>query len=237
MKGDVLRPCITRRKPMTTWTIRRLLMLTLVALVATLGACAPADEYDEAEDATATETDQYGAEEGIEDGETEGYGTDETGTEVAAAGEVEWGTWDEWDADADAELTREEFDAGFEAAWDWDVDGDGVAGPDEVSDNFWDLFDGNDDDLIDETEYADGQERFEAGAELGAFADADTDGDGHLGRTEYDEWLNESAWDGVWDTDDDGVVGGDELADTFWDWFDLNDDNLIDESEFEQVTA
>lgn len=223
---------------MTSWTIRRLLMLTLVGLVATLGACAPDDEYGEAEDATVAGTDEYGEEYGADEGlETEGYGTDEAGTEMAAAGEAGWGTWDEWDVDANAELTREEFDQGLQANLDLDVESDAEVTADEVSDDFWVLVDASGDDRIDETEFAEGRERFQAGAEWGTLADFDTDGDGHLSRTEYDEWLNESAWDGVWDTNDDGVVGRNELADTFWAWFDLNDDDRVDETEWEQATA
>lgn len=224
---------------MTSWTIRRLLMLTLVGLVATLGACAPGDEYDEFEDATVAETDEYGGEEyGADEGvETEGYGTEEAGTEMAAAGEVDWGTWDEWDADANAELTREEFDQGLQANLDLDVESDAEVTADEVSDDFWVLVDADGDDRVAETEFSEGQERFQAGAEWGTFADFDADGDGHLSRAEYDEWLNGSAWDGVWDADDDGVVGRDELAGTFWAWFDLNDDDRVDETEFEQVTT
>lgn len=68
----------------------------------------------------------------------------------------EWNTWGEVDRDGDGYLGTTEFQEFFnEEAWNttWDRDGDGVVGRDEMADTFWDLFDGNDDNMIDENEY------------------------------------------------------------------------------------
>lgn len=71
-------------------------------------------------------------------------------------------------------------------------------------------------------------------ADVGAYDEAEEE-TGVAETPPYDD--QEPAVDGVWDTSDDGVVGRDEVADTFWDWFDMNDDNLVDSTEFEQATA
>ncbi|MBW3670615.1 MAG: hypothetical protein KY432_02955 [Acidobacteria bacterium] len=62
------------------------------------------------------------------------------------------------------------------------------------------------------------------------YTDWDVDANQELTQTEFDQrWETGFA---EWDVDGDGALGPDESADTLWDWFDGNDDNIIDENEW-----
>lgn len=72
------------------------------------------------------------------------------------AGDVETGTWEEWDADDDAHLDRDEFAAAMEDRRLYarvDADRDDAVDADELVDWFFDLFDRNDDDRIDASDW------------------------------------------------------------------------------------
>ncbi|MDX1585001.1 MAG: hypothetical protein R3338_15495, partial [Thermoanaerobaculia bacterium] len=77
------------------------------------------------------------------------------GTERWAFDDIDWGEWDTWDANADAELTETEWNEEWNSTvWpSWGVETDGVVGRDELADTFWDFFDANDDDIIDAGEW------------------------------------------------------------------------------------
>ena len=208
-------------------TNRRWIGWPLAAALVLLPGCTPTADEAETETTETAETAEYGtAEEDPLPADLER----EADLRTAEGDEV---TLANLDTDLDEQITEDEFNTNYaELAARWDVDGDGTLASDEMSDNFFDLFDGNDDDLIDEEEFQTAR-KWEAGAEWNNVLDFDKDGDSHLGRTEYGEWFDEQAWDATWDVDGDGVLGPDEQADTFWDLFDLNDDNLIDGTEME----
>ena len=65
------------------------------------------------------------------------------------------GRYSEGDRDGDGQLTQAEFTQWFEQkAWsEWDTNGDGVVGRDEAADTLWKMWDGNDDDKVEENEW------------------------------------------------------------------------------------
>lgn len=69
---------------------------------------------------------------------------------------IEWGRWDRWDADTDAELTETEWRQGWNdhIATEWDATGEGVA-DDEMRARFWSFFDGDEDGAITLSEWND----------------------------------------------------------------------------------
>lgn len=208
------------------------LVLMMVLLPIASIACTPeAEEYEEVGVDEEIETDV--ADSGLEEEPVETVGVDGYGYDW------DWGTYDTWDADADAELTEAEFGEGFGGVYDtWDGDADGALGWDEFETTTYDWWDVDDDDRIGEDEWNTVTTAWTVdGYEWGAYGDYDTDGDGYLGTTEYGEFFNEEAWNGVWDLDDDGVVGRDEAADTFFDLFDGDDDNLVDGEEWSTWTT
>lgn len=78
----------------------------------------------------------------------EGTGADEDGGD--------WGTWTDWDGDGDSELDLNEVREGMEGnnVYDRiDRDQDMVLDDEELADWFFDLFDRNDDDHLDTTEW------------------------------------------------------------------------------------
>lgn len=145
----------------------------------------------------------------------------------------QWWSYGDWDTNADQKLRRDEFDSRFEGNFtQWDVDGDGALDSEESADAFRDFFDGDDDNIVAQQEWNTGVSRwnFEA-VDWSDWSAWDADGDGRLTETEWRERWNESAWT-AWDSDGDGLVQRGEMADTFWDFFDGNDDDVIDAGEW-----
>lgn len=105
-----------------------------------------------------------------------------------------------------------------------------VEAPGEAYD--WDVWDEDDDDRLSDDEFAialDGTR---------AWADWDLDGDGYLDEDEWDAATGDAEWSddwgnfGDWDADDDLRLTEDEWAGGFWDVFDDNDDDWVDENEW-----
>ena len=86
------------------------------------------------------------------------------------------GAFDTWDSDDDGLLSQNEFETGIgdgEAFADnddfgydlWDTDGDGLLDSDEVNEGFYNTYDENSDNVIEEPEYDDfGDDMGDAGA-------------------------------------------------------------------------
>jgi hypothetical protein len=134
------------------------------------------------------------------------------------------------DTDADRQVTRDEYDTWFDQeVWnEWGTDQQ--VGSEEFGDTWWTLWDENDDDVIDQQEYQQGTETFAwDGVTYPDFATAAGD-DQRWTRDEFDPWFQDNVWN-TWDTDADTYLTRDEAADTWWDLWDGNDDDLIDDQE------
>ena len=160
--------------------------------------------------------------------------TDTLGTQTGSEWNQAWGELGTWDTDADNQLAENEWDQGFEQnVWaNWDADQSGDLSQQEWQDTWWSWLDDDNDGLITESEWNQGTQRFDdIDVEWADWSEIDADQDGQLGKSEFGEWWNQNAWE-TWDADGDGAVGRDEAADTFWDFFDGNDDGLIDANEW-----
>ncbi len=151
----------------------------------------------------------------------------------ASMGEGDWWVYSDWDTDANQQIARNEFDQRWQSGFgEWDVDGDGALGPDESADTFYDWFDRNNDNIIDENEWNAGTERWRFdNVTWGDWNTWDSDANAELSETEWRAGWNNNVWSS-WDADGDGVAGRDEMADTFWDFFDGNDDDIVDAGEW-----
>lgn len=188
-------------------------VVVVFAVIAALG-CAEEPEVEVTETAPATET-----EAGVVDSAVQANG---------------WWIYTDWDADANQQITRAEFDTRMQSDFaEWDVDGDGALGHDEAADAFWDFFDPNDDNIVDSEEWSAGVDRWRFdGVDWGTYETWDADTNAELAETEW-----RAGWDTVWndfawDADGDGTWSIDEASDKFWDFFDRNDDDIIDAGEW-----
>lgn len=159
-----------------------------------------------------------------------------TTTDVAVA-DRSWGTYADWDADRDARLTRAEFDQRYGNVYTrWDADRDGTVAMDEMADTWYDLWDDNNDDFIDENEWTDatGDWNF-TGFDYGTWADWDADNDGRLARNEFGGRVT-PLWD-PWDVNKNDRLEADEIDDSWWDLFDGNNDDIIEAPEWDRIWA
>lgn len=182
-----------------------------LALGLALGACAP-DEPD-------TEMD-----EGMEG-------------EAAATGEME-ADFSEWDVDTDASLNSDEFEAWWnENAPDFGEE-EAEARMEGVSQRVYRSWDTDRDDRVSEQEWREGTEDWgDDEIDWGDFTDWDGDGDSELDANEVREGLEGSNVYERIDKDDDEILDDEELADWFFDLFDANDDESIDQTEWDQRGA
>lgn len=145
----------------------------------------------------------------------------------------------DWDADQDEFLNENEFDAWWaerRADLDWDLDDEDGLTREEYGEGIFGLWDENDDDRIDESEWRTSSDRvWGAGGPTTVFADWDGDGDSELDLNEVQEGLeSEGLYDRI-DGDRDALIDDEELADWFFDIFDADDDLRIDTTEWEST--
>ena len=147
-----------------------------------------------------------------------------------------WGALSDWDADRDNRLARNEFDARWGGLYDrWDRDRNAAVSRDELADTWYDLWDNNNDNFVDEQEWTRATKAWDfEGIDWNGWRDWDIDNDGRLLANEFDQRFG-GIYD-RWDTDRNNALTRDELRDTWWDLFDNNDDDLIDENEWRNVT-
>lgn len=194
--------------------MRHLKFLNLLALGALLAACRG---YG-AEPATAEPyaAEPYEQETGIAE-------------EPMITAEVVDEEFQQWNKDANAYLSRDEFDSGVVSLFDeWDVDGDGDLSEEEVREGIWGTLDANDDDLITDNEW-------DAGWFEGTFADFtnwDDDGNEALTQDEFDGVWNEADLFAEWDDDNDDRLTQNEFGSTLFALWDDNDDDFITVNEW-----
>ena len=147
-----------------------------------------------------------------------------------------WGAWSDWDADRDNRLARNEFDARWGGLYDrWDRDRNAAVSRDELADTWYDLWDNNNDNLVDEQEWNRATKAWDFdGVAYNGWRDWDVDNDGRLLENEFDQRFG-GIYD-RWDTDRNNALTRDELRDTWWDLFDNNNDDFIDDNEWRNVT-
>lgn len=147
----------------------------------------------------------------------------------------EWGAWNDWDSDRDNRLVRNEFDSRFGGVYDrWDADRNAALSRDELADTWYDLWDGNNDNIIDEPEWTRATKSWDFdGVAYNGWRDWDLDNDGRLLENEFDQRFG-GIYD-TWDRDRNNSLTRDELRDTWWDLFDGNDDDFIDANEWRET--
>ena len=153
-----------------------------------------------------------------------------TATTVATTDTNAWGDYTTWNTIASDPITQEEFNTGFATVYPvWDADRNQTVSRDEMADTWHDWFDGNNDDIIDGEEWNAGIINFNmTGVNWGDYGawDADTDN-----RLTADEWR--TGFSNIYANNE---LVRDEVDDQWWDWFDNNNDNLIDENEWRERT-
>ena len=138
----------------------------------------------------------------------------------STAGQVGWGAWNEWDTDTDNRLTRAEYDSGFNRVYTGWAGTDNEFTADEARDTWRDWFDGNNDDIIDSNEWNTASTNWRLpGFEWGTYETWDVDRNNQIDRNEWGTGFNRAAANVRWTRD--------ELANTWWDWWDGDNDDYI----------
>lgn len=185
--------------------------ICLLACIAVFTACEREAEVEETAIVTDTAT------------------TTMTDTAITTPAEVRahgWGGINDWDVDANKQVSREEFDRRFGTVYTGWAGTDNTLAADEAADTWRDWFDGNDDNIIDTEEWNRGIANWNLrDYNWGTVDRWDADRDNRITEAEWDAAFPNVRANATWSRD--------ELADTWWDWWDGNDDNIIDASEWE----
>lgn len=147
-----------------------------------------------------------------------------------------WGGWADWDADRDNRLARNEFDTRFGGVYDrWDTDRNAALSRDEMRDTWYDLWDNNNDNIVDEAEWTRATKSWNfKDVNYNGWRDWDVNNDGRLMNDEFGQRFG-GIYD-RWDTDRNNALTRDEMRDTWWDLFDNNNDDMIDSDEWRART-
>lgn len=131
-----------------------------------------------------------------------------------------------WDANADGELSVEEFSTGFADTGlysEWDADGSGSLEVSELREGFYNIHDDNGDGIISEEEWDDGV--FETD-----FQEWDENGDAQLDQEEFTNVFEGTVGD--WDAEGDGNLTENEFSEGVFDTYNLDDDEVLTADEF-----
>lgn len=163
--------------------------------------------------------------------------TTATVTTTIADADRYWGPWSEWDTDNDNRLARNEFDARFDGVYDrWDIDRSGSLSRDELADTWRDLWDNNNDDIIDEEEWKVSTDNWKIeGVDFKNWREWDIDNDGRADANEFRQGF--ASVYNFFDTDRNNDITRDELRQKWFDVFDGNDDDIIDANEWRERTS
>jgi hypothetical protein len=142
--------------------------------------------------------------------------------------------FNEWDANADQQWDRDEFnnrinDAGMYN--DWDTDNDGLFSNEEANQGIFNSWDGDEDGFLSSEEYNAGNAAWEE--DFGNNFDTwDANDDDMLDMNEYNTGFSESGVFNDWDTDNDGMYSSDEFNEGLYNTWDTNDDGFLNSDEY-----
>lgn len=112
----------------------------------------------------------------------------------------------------------------------WDTNDDNVLDQNEYNAGFYDTWDVNDDNRLDETEWATASNDF--GLENQTWSDWDTTGDGILDENEFGTGFANNNWFGGWDADRNSMLEEREYTDGLFGQWDRNRDSMLDANEY-----
>ncbi|MFD3004073.1 hypothetical protein ACFS7Z_27225, partial [Pontibacter toksunensis] len=134
-------------------------------------------------------------------------GENTTGVEEAEVAEAE-GSIGETEEVVSDTWDNNEFNSTFASTnyyEDWDTNDDNLLEQNEYNAGLYDTWDVNNDNRLDENEWNTASNDW--GLENETWSEWDTGGDGALDENEFATGLGDNSWFGDWDTDDDNMLG------------------------------
>jgi len=112
---------------------------------------------------------------------------------------------------------------------DWDANDDDFLDEDEYSQGLFSSWDINDDNRLDQNEWNTASNDFRIGDQN--WTDWDANNDGYLDNNEYRDGISQNGWYRDWDADKDNRINKREYSDGLFGLWDVNRDGKLDESE------
>ena len=156
----------------------------------------------------------------------------ETGVAEEGVAEVEGGLAETEEMVSDTWDTNE-FNTTFASNnyyEEWDQNDDNLLDQNEYNAGLYDTWDVNNDNRLDENEWNTASNDW--GLENEAWSEWDTGGDGALDENEFATGLGDNSWFGDWDMDDDNMLGEREYTDGVFGLWDNNADGALDDNEY-----
>lgn len=145
----------------------------------------------------------------------------------------------DWDADLNNQIDRAEFTTGFGEAGiydEWDIDANQELSEDEFYSGVYDLWDENDDALLDESEWNNQANNWFAEAQYN-LTDWDTDGEEGLTEEEFVNGFRETGLYTQWNQNQDNLIDENEFAEGTYELFDQDQSDFLDENEWNQTSS
>jgi hypothetical protein len=151
----------------------------------------------------------------------------------APATAVTW-TYSDIDQDGNLELSESEFSpAASDLFAEWDANRDQVIGEDEFYSGLYDTWDADGDGELTEAEFDDGWNTWFSDMDQPDYGGLDSDGDGLLTENEFAQGFGQTQVYSEWTAD--GELSEDQFSSGLYDVYDIDDDDLITEAEYEDV--
>lgn len=143
-------------------------------------------------------------------------------------------TFEDWDKNEDALISRSEFVERFTANYvdDWNIKDDEHLDDEDFFLSTYNIWDTDDDELLSEEEWLFGYDYYYGDYAINDYLAVDTDGDGFIEYAEYYNYLNPTDFYIVWDVDKDTYLNEFELARVVFNNWDINENNFIEKDEY-----
>jgi hypothetical protein len=143
-------------------------------------------------------------------------------------------TFGDFDLDKDDKIERQEFLATFMEAYtnDWNTKDDPGLDDEDFYTLTYRILDRNDDNMLMMEEWKFGHDYYYGGYVVDDFWVYDLNGDNQISYAEYTSALYDTDYYLIWDVDRDAYLSDYELAERVFDTWDVNDNGVLNKSEF-----
>jgi len=158
---------------------------------------------------------------------------------MCAVGFCQEEAYDKFDANADGNLDRTEFDEMYDSGFSsWDFNGDEVINDREFYDRTYQNLDRNQDNQLSQEEWGEGYERMYGDyLDTNKYNQFDANSDGHIDNGEYYDGFRNTDFYSSYDKDGNGSLSQEEINSGVYDRMDQDKDGSINQREYQLYSS
>lgn len=148
-------------------------------------------------------------------------------------------TFNDWDKNKDAMISRSEFVDIFTYHYvdDWNIKDDEHLDDEDFFVSSYGMWDTDNDEMLSEEEWLYGYDHYYGDYVVVDYLTVDEDGDGFIQYTEFYDIFDDTDYYTVWDVDADGYLNEFELARMVFNNWDIDNTNFIEVDEYQEFDS